>query len=235
MTAQQIIEEIEPLGTESYRRIMRKHGVIGPLFGVKIEELKKYQKRIKKDYQLALDLYGTGVYDAMYLAGLIADESKMTKDDLRAWLAKATCDMVAESVVAGVAADGPHGWELAREWIDSNEERAAVAGWSTLSSWVAVKNDGELDLPALQRLLERSRTTIHKQPNRVRFAMNSFVIALGCYVGALTDEALRVAEEIGPVSVDVGDTSCKVPFAPEYIRKVASMGRVGKKRKSARC
>jgi hypothetical protein len=36
-----------------------------------VEELKKIQKRIKKDYQLALDLYDTGIYDAMYLAGLI--------------------------------------------------------------------------------------------------------------------------------------------------------------------
>ena len=38
------------------------------------DDLKKYQKRIKKDYQLSLDLYDSGVSDAMYLAGLIADE-----------------------------------------------------------------------------------------------------------------------------------------------------------------
>jgi hypothetical protein len=48
---------------------------------VKVEELKKIQKQIKKDYQLALDLYDTGVYDAMYLAGLIADDLKMSKKD----------------------------------------------------------------------------------------------------------------------------------------------------------
>ena len=39
---------------------MRNHGITGPLFGVKVEELKKYEKAIKKDYQLALDLYETG-------------------------------------------------------------------------------------------------------------------------------------------------------------------------------
>lgn len=235
MTAQQILSEIEPLGTEGYRRIMRNHGVTGPLFGVKIEELKKYEKAIKKDYQLALDLFDTGVYDAIYLAGLIADESKMTKDDLRGWLDKATSDVVAEFAVAWVAADGPHGWELGREWIESKDEKTAVAGWGTLSSVVAVKKDDTLDIPALKSLLERVKTTIHAEPDRVRYKMNGFVIALGSYVSELTDEALRAADEIGIVKVNMGNTACKVPFAPDYINKVATMGRIGKKRKSARC
>jgi hypothetical protein len=235
MTAQQILSEIEPLGTEGYRRILRNHGVTGPLYGVKIEELKKYEKAIKKDYQLALDLYDTGVYDAMYLAGLIADESKMTKDDLRGWLEKATSDQVAEFAVAWVAADGPHGWDLALEWIESSDEKVAIAGWGTLSSVVAVKGDTQLDIAALRGLLERVKATIHAQPDRVRYKMNGFVIALGGYVSELTDEALSTGEQIGKVKVNMGNTACKVPFSPDYIRKIASMGRVGKKRKSARC
>ena len=66
-----------------------KHGIQEPLFGVKIGDMKKIQKRIKKDYQLVLDLYDTGIYDAMYLAGLIADDVKMTKKDLQHWVKKA--------------------------------------------------------------------------------------------------------------------------------------------------
>ncbi len=235
MTTQQILKEIEPLGTEGYCRILRNHGVTGPLFGVKIEELKNYEKAIKKNYQLALDLYDTGVYDAMYLAGLIADESKMTKDDLRGWLDKASSDVVAEFAVAWVASEGPHGWDLALEWIESPDVKAQVVGWGTLSSLVAVRDDAELDIPGLRGLLERVKTTIHEHPDRVRYKMNGFVISLGSYVGELTDEALRAGEEIGKVKVDMGKTSCKVPFAPDYIRKVEAMGRVGKKRKSARC
>ena len=90
-------------------------------------------------------------------------------------------------------------------------------------------------LNALQGLLERVSATIHDQPDRVRYKMNGFVIALGSYVSDLTDEALRAGEEIGKVHVDMGKTDCKVPFAPDYIRKVAERGRIGKKRKSARC
>ena len=110
-----------------------------------------------------------------------------------------------------------------------------VVGWASLSSWVSVTDDADLDIPALRRLLERIQTTIHQQPNAVRSKMNGFLISLGCYVPVLMDEALRAAEEIGKVKVDVGNTSCKIPFAPDYIRKVHAMGRTGRKRKTARC
>ena len=71
--------ELESLGTESYKRVLLKHGVSEPCYGTKISDMQKIVKRVKKDYRLALELYDSGVYDAMYLAGLIADDAKMTK------------------------------------------------------------------------------------------------------------------------------------------------------------
>jgi 3-methyladenine DNA glycosylase AlkD len=236
MTAKKILAELKPLGSDSYKRVMLNHGVKEPFFGVRISELQKIQKRIKKDYQLALDLYDTGNYDAMYLAGLIADDAKMTKKDLQRWLANAaTQSPLASYTVPWVAAGSPHGWELALEWIDSKKALTAEAGWATLRSLVSIKDDSELDLPELKRLLERVRKTVHRAPNDVRSQMNSFVIAVGSYVQPLTDTALQTAEEIGPVTVDMGNTSCQVPFAPDYIRKVQKRGAIGKKRKTAKC
>src|SRR5437763_16836175 len=129
-TAKEVVDELRPLGSEGYRKVLRNHGIPEPMFGVKVEDLKKIQKRVKKDYLLALDLYDTGVYDARYLAGLIADETKMTEMDLRHWLATANCAAVREYVVARVAAETGHGRELAREWIDAACENAASAGWA---------------------------------------------------------------------------------------------------------
>src|SRR5712691_748321 len=117
MIAQLIVEELKTLGKETYKKVLLNHGVQEPVFGVKIEDLKKIQKRIKTDYQLALDLYDTGVYDAMYLAGLIADDAKMTKKDLQHWAEKA-CAPLARSTVAWVAAGSPHATEMALKWID---------------------------------------------------------------------------------------------------------------------
>lgn len=34
---------------------------------------------------------------------------------------------------------------------------------------------------------------------------------------------------------DLGNNACQVPFAPDYIAKVAQRGSIGKKRKTAKC
>lgn len=235
MTAIEIVNELKPLGKESVRKILSNHGIPEPCLGVKVEDLKRFQKRIKKDHQLALELYDTGVYDAMYLAGLIADASKMTRRDLQHWVATATCGAICGSVVAWVAAESKHGYELALNWIDSKNPLIAMAGWETLCSGVAIRDDADLDLAELKQLLHRTQTTIHAQPDRISYCMNSFVIAVGTHVKPLSDLALKTAEQIGKVSVDMGNTSCKVPFAPDYIKKVGKRGTIGKKRKTARC
>ncbi len=79
MTAKEVLDELRTFGAESIKKVLRNHGVQEPFFGVKISDMKKIQKRVKKDYQLALDLYDTGNYDAMYLAGLIADDAILTQ------------------------------------------------------------------------------------------------------------------------------------------------------------
>src|SRR5204863_8692848 len=153
MTAADIVAELKPLGKESYKKVLLNHGIQEPVFGVSIEQLKKIQKRIKNDYQLALDLYDTGIYDAMYLAGLIADDQKMTRDDLRKWLVKANSGAICDYTVPWVAAESQHRRELALEWIESKQEKAASAGWATLSSLVAITDDANLDMAELKKLL----------------------------------------------------------------------------------
>jgi hypothetical protein len=235
MTAKQILAELKALGSESYKNVLFNHGVKEPCFGVKISDMKLIQKRIKMDYQLALDLYDTGNYDAMYLAGLIADDARMTKTDLQHWVEKADGGPLSGATVPWVAAGSPHGWEMALQWIDSKAESIAVAGWGTLSSLASIKDDSEMDFAVIKRLLQRVQKTIHQAPDAVRYQMNGFVIAVGSYVKPLTDTAIEVAEKIGPVTANLGNNACQVPFAPDYIRKVQKRGTIGKKRKSAKC
>ena len=236
MTAQKILAELKPLGSESYKRLLFKnYGVREPCFGVKIGDMKKIQKRIKMDYQLALDLYDTGNYDAMYLAGLIADDARMTKKDLQRWVDKAYAGSLPGATVPWVAAGSPHGYAMALKWIESPKPLVASAGWATLSSLVTVKEDAELHLPGLKQLLSRVQKTIHSAPDAVRYSMNWFIIAIGSSVKALSELALEIGEKIGPLACDLGNNNCEVFYAPDYIRKVQKRGEIGRKRKSAKC
>jgi 3-methyladenine DNA glycosylase AlkD len=206
------------------------------LFGVKVEYLKPIQKKIKKDYQLAKDLFATGNADAMYLAGLIADDEKMTKADLQTWAEQAVSNNISEYTVPWVAAGNPHGFELALSWIDSPTEHIAASGWSALSNIVALRPDKELDLEKLRDLLKRVEQNIRSSADRVCYTMNGFVISAGSYVAALADEAFATADRIAVVTVDKNGTSCKVPIATEYIKKVwDKRGGIAPKKKEVKC
>ena len=235
MNVESIMAELKAKGNEGIKKILLKHGVKEPFFGVKVEHLKVIQKKIKKDYQLAKDLYATGNADAMYLAGLIADEAKMTKKDLSTWVKQATSSNISDYTVPWIAAESHFGYELALEWIDAKEEYIAAAGWSTLCSLVAIKQDDELDLPALKKLLDSVEKNIHKASNGVRSRMNAFIIAVGCHVTPLSDYATAIAKKIGEVTVLKEGTACKVPNAVDYIKKAKDKGALGKKKKMARC
>jgi 3-methyladenine DNA glycosylase AlkD len=226
-TVQEIMDELKSHGSESIKKILLKHGVKEPFFGVKIEYMKPIQKKIKMDYQLAKDLYATGNADAMYLAGLIADDQQMTKTDLQTWVKQAVSNNISEYTVPWVATGSNCGYELALEWIDSPQEYIAAAGWSTLSNLVSLKPDDELDISSLKNLLLRVGSTIHSAGNRVRSAMNGFIIAVGSYVSSLTDDAVATAKNVGPVTVNKEGI--------EYITKAKNNGTLGKKKKTVKC
>ena len=235
MTAEQIMKELEKKGSASIKKIFLNHGAKGPIFGVKIGDLKVIQKKVKKDHQLAMELFGTGIYDAMYLAGLIADESKMSKKDIQQWAEKSPSHGISEYTVAWVAAESDYGWELGMKWIDSPKESIASSGWNTLSGVIAMKPDNELDIALIKKLLQRIVKEIHSASNRVRYTMNGFVIGVGGYIKELTKEAIEVSKKIGDVYVDMGGTACKVPSAPDYIKKMEARGSIGKKKKTVKC
>ena len=100
---------------------------------------------------------------------------------------------------------------------------------------MATSPDDELDIGEIRDLLNRVAKQIGTAPNLVRYTMNGFVIAVGAYVKPLLKQAKATAKKIGVVSVDVGDTACKVPIASEYIAKIEKAGRIGKKRKTIKC
>ncbi|GJM14840.1 MAG: hypothetical protein DHS20C13_01670 [Thermodesulfobacteriota bacterium] len=234
MILKDAIKELEGCGNEQTKKIYLRHGAHEPLYGVKIADLKKLVKRIKTNHTLALELYDTGNSDAMYLAGLIADADIVSRDDLRKWAKAAYWYMLSEYTVAGLAADSPHGWKLGIEWINSDQEMMESAGWSTLSNWISITPDEMLHKDAISEFMQLVTEYIGQSKNRVRYTMNGFIIAVGSYFKPLSSEAIEIAHQIGKVEVDMGGTACKVPLAEEYIKKVISSKRLGKKRKHAR-
>ncbi|NOU96342.1 DNA alkylation repair protein [Paenibacillus sp. LMG 31456] len=235
MTFEEVMLQLEAMGTEQTKKTFFRHGVREPVFGVKVGDLKKLVKEVKKNQDLALTLYDSGNHDAMYLAGLTVNPKTMTKERLQEWVEKAYWYMLSEYTVAGVTAESAYARELALKWIGASEEMIAACGWSVYANFISITPDEQLDLQEIRGLLNKVEQSIHSERNRVRYTMNGFVIAVGSYVEALAKEAVETAEQIGAVRVDVGNTACKVPLATDYIHKVEALGKQGNKKKTCIC
>jgi 3-methyladenine DNA glycosylase AlkD len=229
--------QLKKKGSEKTRKIYARHGMAtANMFGVSVADLKVIAKTIKGQQALACELYATGNLDAMYLAGMVADGSQMTAKQLNEWAeATAGLQMIAEYTVPWVAVENPKGRELALQWMKSKKEHVASSGWCTYSGLLATKPDEELNLAEIENLLGAVVKEIHTAQNRVRSTMNGFVISAGTYVKPLLKQAKAAAGQIGAVSVDVGETACKVPLATASIEKSEAASRIGKKRKTIRC
>jgi hypothetical protein len=233
MTYEEVMEYLKQAGTEQTRKTFINHGATGDLYGVRVGDMKKIFKHVKRS-GVGIEVIRLGNSDAMYLAGLAVDPKLMTKEQLQLWVKAANWYMLSGYSVPWVAAESPFALELAREWMQSDNEMIACAGWSTYTNYLTYAGAGELDLQEISRLLEEIRVGIHQAPNRVRYDMNSFVISVGGYVPELREDAQHVATEIGKVHVDMGGTACKVPLAFDYIEKIIARGEP-KKKKTVRC
>ncbi len=213
------IAELERRGSEQTRKTYRRHGVLGDQFGVSYADLKAMKKAIKTDQPLAESLWATGNHDARILATMIADPKTIARKVLESWSRDVDNDVLA-GALAGVVAGSPHGLSLMEKWVGSDEESLGSAGWSVLARLAGNSATGLSDRECAA-YLDTIRTTIHGRKNRVRYAMNGALIAIGLRSPEFQEKALGAAKAIGKVEVDHGDTDCKTPDAAEYILKAA--------------
>lgn len=215
----EILAELKKLSNEQTKIILSRHGAKEPFYGVKIADLKKLKKYVKNNHELALELWNTGISDAMYLAGLSINPQKMDKGNLQHWVKTAYWYMLSEYSVADAAAGSRFAQELALEWIDSKEESISSSGWATMAKLISI-NPLAVEEELVIALLAKLKIEIKNERNRVKYTMNNFLIAAGSKYPDLYDECIAIAKHIGKIDVDMGKTACKVPNAEAYIKKV---------------
>jgi 3-methyladenine DNA glycosylase AlkD len=216
MDPQALLKELEEAGTAQNRKIYARHGVGEKMFGVSFKILRQKQKKYKSDYELALTLWKSGYHEARLLAAMIADPKKMNSETAESW-AQDLGNYVQADEFSSLIGRTSFTQEKMEVWTLSNEEWTGRAGWHLLAH--LAQNDKELQDEYFHAYLARIEEEIHSHKNRVRDAMNNALIAIGIRNPALTARAKAVAEKIGKVEVDHGQTSCKTPDAVGYIDK----------------
>lgn len=232
MNLGEALAKLKNLGSAQTRKTYGRHGVTGKMYGVRYGDLAGLVKQIGRDHDLALRLWESGNHDARVLAMKVADPEQLSARVLRGWM-KAVDNHVLVYELADLAARSAAGRKLMPTWMGSRSEWPAATGWMMVAR-VASIPDG-LAPGEGRRLLAAIEKQIHSSKNRVKYSMNTAMIAIGSYVPGLEEHAVKVAHRIGQVEVDHGLTGCKTPLAAPYIRKAAAAhrARLAKAKKKA--
>lgn len=235
MDIQTVLQELELLGSERTKKLYMQQGAHEPLFGVATGAMKPIAKKIKTNQVLANELYATGNYDAMYLAGMIADTKAMSEVDFNRWMEGAYFYMISDFIVAVTLAETDFAQAVSDRWIATGKELYVSAGYSCYCWLLGNRKDEEFNREKLNAMLETVGKTIHSSPDRAKYAMNNFVLTVGVSYIPLHEKAAAVANTVGTMDVFRGKTKCSVPVAADEIQKAVDKGRLGFKRKNVRC
>ncbi|ARU63305.1 hypothetical protein CBW65_21695 [Tumebacillus avium] len=219
MDLQTVMARLEEMGTEQARKTYIRHGLGENTFGVSFANMKALAKEIKKDQELAEQLWETGNFEARNMATLIADPKKVSIATLDAWVRSLNSHTLTDTLTSNLAGKTKFTRELMEMWIGEQDvEFVGRSGWQMLTLIALSKEEvpDELFEPYLAVIEAR----IHSSKNRIKEAMNSSLIAIGARNDALEEKAVAAAKRIGVVDVDHGDTACKTPDAVEYIMRM---------------
>lgn len=235
MDFEMVMQELEALSNERMKKSYISNGAQEPLFGAATGKMKPIAKKVKGNQLVAEQLYATGNYDAMYLAGMIADTKSMTESDFERWIDAAYFYMLSDFVVAVTLAETDFAQVVADKWIASGEELRMSAGWSCYCWLLGNRKDEEFSASKLAGMLEQVEKTIHDSPNRTKSAMNNFIYTVAISYVPLHDQAVETAKAIGPVEINRDQKKSSILLASENIQKALDRGQLGFKRKHVRC
>ncbi|EDM80263.1 hypothetical protein PPSIR1_36472 [Plesiocystis pacifica SIR-1] len=214
----EVMAKLEAEGNLHARNTYGRHGATGPMFGVRTSKLSRMARDYGPDQELADALWATGNVDARLLAAKVADHEAITAARLEAWVEDCDWYMLVDGFVADCAARTRHVRALAEQWRGSEAEYRGRAGWSLVAH---LARQGEVGGALFETCLDEIAAGIHAAANRKREAMNAALIAIGGHRAGLRERAVAVAEAVGAVEVDHGETGMVTPDARAYLEQMA--------------
>ena len=221
ITVDTLLAELEELGHPQVRATYKRHGADGPMFGLRLADLDALVRRHRgpQAHELARALWATGNLDAQLLAAKLGDPQQSSSAELDRWARACSWPMAVDIFVADFVIRSPLALDKAGRWRRSKAEYVGRAGWTLVAG---LARDAAIADEVFVACLAEIRRGIRSAANRKREAMNTALIAIGCHRQALRDEALAVADAIGPVEIDQGETNCETPDARASIEKAAA-------------
>ena len=209
MTPAEIEGRLAELGDDRAVSVLRKLGYEGPAYGVGVTKLKKLAKEIGRNPELSKALWRSEPYEAKLLSIFVADPKKLDRDELEVMVSEIPGVDVLWQFPKVLASKVPYADQAMADWLDRREAMALASGYHLAA--ILGADDKRGDDVFFRDLLSRIELEAPEAPNWVREAMLYALIGIARRGPEFNARACEVWNNIRPVEIDYGETSCKPP------------------------
>ncbi|MFS2189535.1 DNA alkylation repair protein [Mucilaginibacter sp. Mucisp84] len=190
-----VLEQLKEKADAAYLKGMARFGIDNSrALGVKLPEIRKLAKIIKKDHELALALWDTQIHEARILASMIADPKQVTPELMDSWTGDFYSWDICDQVCGNLFDRTPFAIDKAVEYSSHEQEFVKRAGFVLMAEY-AVHNKTAPDeiftnlFPIMEREAWDNR-------NFVKKAINWALRQMGKRNNILKVKAINTAQNI---------------------------------------
>ncbi|MGA2072593.1 MAG: DNA alkylation repair protein [Terriglobia bacterium] len=195
MTFNQVLKRLESQADPAAVRGMARFGITAAkAFGWSTPALKKLAREIGKDHALAERLWSTGILEARYLAGLVAERQCVSERLMEGWVKDFDSWAVCDGTCLNLFRYTPFAYRKCREWSGRPEEFVKRAAFA-LMACLAVSDKAASNQTFL-RLLTVIKREASDERNYVRKAVNWALRQIGKRNQQLNRAAIEIAQQI---------------------------------------
>ncbi len=171
MHPEEILRKLKSAGSRKYLSGMRRFGINpAKAYGVDIYTLKKMAKNIKRNHQLAAELWKSGIHEARILAGMVDEPEKVTESQMENWVRDFDSWDVCDQVCSYLFDKTPHAYLKAFQWSGREEEFVKRSGFVLMAALSvhdkkASNRNFEHFFPVIEREAHDGRNFVKKAVN----------------------------------------------------------------------
>lgn len=171
MDVEEVIELLKQQANANYLAGMQRFGINSDkALGVKVPELRKLAKSIKKNHELAQQLWDTGLHEARLLASMIDDPALVTIQQIDSWVKDFNSWDICDQVCGNLFDRTPYAIEKALEFSNHEEEYIKRAGFVLMAEYAVHNKTASNDVfiaffPVIEREAWDNRNFVKKAVN----------------------------------------------------------------------
>lgn len=212
MTKDQVFELLQqhqnPRGIENWQKMSNTAGFSS--FGMGLTVHRKLAKQIEKNHELAWQLWQTDNYDAKVIGLLIDEPKKVTREQAEAQVEELGIGLLTHvfSSCDATLAKSPIAFELAQDWLEHVDPMRRRCAYGLIYE-LSKKNSKAINDEFYRSIIKKIEQEILLEPISMRVSMGAALMGIGKRNKELNQQAVRVAEAIGPIDFNEDGQKCE--------------------------